>query len=72
MSITTNQLTDKQQAEMILRGIEAKIDETLRNADEAKVMGNMRAWANYLSVAADWANKLVETRKHFNILGVGA
>jgi hypothetical protein len=70
--MNTTQLTDAQQREMILRGIEAKIDESLENAEGSKMTGNLRQWANYLSVAARWADKLVETDIEFNIERVGA
>jgi dephospho-CoA kinase len=66
------QLTAAEQAEMILRGIEAKIDETLKNAEHERAMGNLRGWANYLSVAARWADKLVETNIEINKERVGA
>ena len=59
-------LTDAETMEMILRGIEAKIDETLENAEREKMTGNLRQWANYLSVAARWADKLVETNIAIN------
>jgi hypothetical protein len=70
--MNTTQLTDAQQREMILRGIEAKINESLENAERSKMTGNLRQWANYLSVAARWADKLVETDIEFNIERVGA
>jgi gamma-glutamyl-gamma-aminobutyrate hydrolase PuuD len=59
-------LTASEQREMILRGIEAKIDETLENANHHRAMGNLRQWANYLSVAARWADKLVEANIEIN------
>lgn len=62
----TTTLTDAETMEMILRGIEAKIDETLESAERAKMTGNLRQWANYLSVAARWADKLVETNTAIN------
>ena len=64
-------LTDAETMEMILRGIEAKIDETLENAERAKMTGNLTQWANYLSVAARWADKLVETNSEINIRKAG-
>lgn len=66
------QLTASEQAEMILRGIESKIDETLKNAEHERVMGNLRQWANYLSVAARWADKLVAINIEINKERVGA
>lgn len=59
-------LTDSETMEMVLRGIEAKIDETLENAERSKMTGNLQQWANYLSVAARWADKLVETNIEIN------
>lgn len=59
-------LTASEQREMILRGIESKIDETLENANHHRAMGNLRQWANYLSVAARWADKLVEANIEIN------
>ena len=59
-------LTEAEQKEMIIRGIEAKIDETLENAEHHKSLGNLRQWANYLSVAARWADKLVEANIEIN------
>ena len=62
----TTTLSDAETRDIILRGIQAKIDETLENAERAKRTGNLRQWANYLSVAARWADKLVETEIEIN------
>ena len=62
----TTTLTDAETMDMILRGIQAKIDESLENAERSKMTGNLRQWANYLSVAARWADKLVETEIKIN------
>lgn len=55
-----NSLNQNEQAEMMLKGITLKIEEMFQNAESSKKSGNLRAWANYLSVAADWADKLVK------------
>ena len=70
--MATIQLTDVETKDMILRGIQTKIDETLENAERAKRTGNLRQWANYLSVAARWADKLVEANIEINKAKVGA
>ncbi len=59
LEITT--LNNNETAEMIVRGIEMKIEELFSNAENAKKSGNGRAWANYLLAAATWADKLVQT-----------
>ena len=66
------QLTSAEQSEMILKGMQVKIDESLQRAEHEKSMGNLRQWANYLSVAATWAGKLVETNIEINKAKVGA
>jgi hypothetical protein len=66
------QLTEAERAEMILKGIRVKIDESLASAELEKSMGNLRQWANYLSVAARWADKLVQTNIEINKAKVGA
>jgi len=59
LEITT--LNNNETAEMIVRGIEMKIEELFSNAENAKKSGNERAWATYLLAAATWADKLVQT-----------
>lgn len=59
LEITT--LNNNETAEMIIRGIEMKIEELFSNAENAKKSGNGRAWAGYLLAAATWADKLVQT-----------
>lgn len=66
MNIEIETLTIMEQADMIVRGIEIKIEEMFANAEQSKKTGNLRAWANYLKAAADWADKLVKFEIEIN------
>jgi hypothetical protein len=54
-------ITQSEMEEMLLRGMSDKIAECLRNAENEKIMGNLKAWSGYLSTAARWAEKYRQT-----------
>ena len=69
LEITT--LNNNETAEMLIRGIEMKIEELFSNAENAKKSGNGRAWANYLPrpkwLGYPWLGGQIVQRPHWSL-----